>query len=158
VKREYIAIAQGVVTAGRTIETEIARHPVNRKKMAVQTKGKHAVTHFQVAEKFSHHTYVNVQLETGRTHQIRVHLAHVHYPLLGDPLYGGRFRIPTGVDPELGMMMRNFGRQALHARYLSFSHPKTRELCRFEAEIPKDFQRMLDALRTSNQGDDSKTR
>jgi 23S rRNA pseudouridine1911/1915/1917 synthase len=157
VKREYIAITQGVVTAGRTIETEIARHPVNRKKMAVQPKGKHAVTHFQVTEKFPHHTYINVQLETGRTHQIRVHLAHVHHPLLGDPLYGGRFRLPMGVDSELGTMLRNFGRQALHARYLSFSHPKTKEPCRFEAEIPRDFQRMLDALRASVQGDDSKT-
>jgi|TARA_B110000090_G_scaffold209089_1_gene264610 23S rRNA pseudouridine1911/1915/1917 synthase len=157
VKREYIAITQGVVTAGRTVETEIARHPVNRKKMAVQIKGKHAITHFQVAEKFSHHTFVKVQLETGRTHQIRVHLAHVHYPLLGDPLYGGRFRLPMGVDAELGTMMRNFGRQALHARYLSFAHPTTKEPCRFEAKIPKDFQRMLDALRASIPDDDSKT-
>jgi 23S rRNA pseudouridine1911/1915/1917 synthase len=158
VKREYIAITQGVVTAGRTIETEIARHPVNRKKMAVQVKGKHAITHFQVAEKFSHHTFVKVQLETGRTHQIRVHLAHIHYPLLGDPLYGGRFRLPMGVAPELGEMMRNFGRQALHARYLSFDHPKTKEPCRFEAEIPKDFEKMLGGLRASIQGDNSKTR
>ncbi len=158
VKREYIAIAQGVVTAGRTIETEIARHPVNRKKMAVQVKGKHAITHFQVAEKFSHHTFVKVQLETGRTHQIRVHLAHIHYPLLGDPLYGGRFRLPMGVAPELGEMMRNFGRQALHARYLSFDHPKTKVPCRFEAEIPKDFEKMLGGLRASIQGDNSKTR
>lgn len=149
VKREYIAITQGVVTAGRTIETEIARHPVNRKKMAVQDQGKHAITHFQVAEKFPHHTYVRVQLETGRTHQIRVHLAHIHYPLLGDGLYGGRFRLPMGVDPELGEMMRSFGRQALHARYLSFDHPKTKQPCRFEAPIPQDFQRMLDALRAS---------
>lgn len=157
VKREYIAITQGVVTAGRTIETEIARHPVNRKKMAVQNQGKHAITHFQVAEKFPHHTYVNVQLETGRTHQIRVHLSHIHYPLLGDALYGGRFRLPMGVGPELGEMMRSFGRQALHARYLSFDHPKTKEPCRFEAVIPKDFQEMLDALRASIKAGDSKT-
>ena len=149
VKREYIAITQGVVTAGRTIETEIARHPVNRKKMSVQSQGKHAITHFQVVQKFPHHTYVKVQLETGRTHQIRVHLAHIHYPLLGDALYGGRFRMPMGVDPELGEMMRSFGRQALHARYLSFDHPKTKELCRFEAAVPQDFQNMLDALRAS---------
>ena len=149
VKREYIAIAQGIVTAGRTIETEIARHPVNRKKMSVQDVGKHAITHFQVAEKFPHHTYVNVQLETGRTHQIRVHLAHIRYPLLGDALYGGRFRLPMGVEPELGEMMRSFGRQALHARYLSFDHPTTKEPCSFEAPIPQDFQNMLDALRAS---------
>jgi 23S rRNA pseudouridine1911/1915/1917 synthase len=149
VKREYIAITQGVVTAGRTIETNIARHPINRKKMSVQDHGKHAITHFQVVQKFPHHTYVKVQLETGRTHQIRVHLSHIHYPLLGDSQYGGRFRLPTGVDTELGDMMRNFGRQALHARYLSFAHPITKELCRFEAPIPTDFQNMLDALRAS---------
>ncbi|MFT5658567.1 MAG: 23S rRNA pseudouridine1911/1915/1917 synthase [Gammaproteobacteria bacterium] len=149
VKREYIAITQGVVTAGRTIETEMARHPVNRKKMSVQSHGKHAITHFQVAQKFPHHTYINVQLETGRTHQIRVHMAHIHYPLLGDALYGGRFRLPAGVDAELGEMMRNFGRQALHARYLSFDHPKTKQPCRFEAPIPEDFQNMLTALRAS---------
>lgn len=149
VKREYIAITQGVVTAGRTIETRIARHPVNRKKMSVQDQGKHAITHFQVVQKFPHHTYVKVQLETGRTHQIRVHLSYIHYPLLGDSLYGGRFRLPMGVEPELGEMMRSFGRQALHARYLSFDHPKTKQPCCFEAAIPRDFQSMLNALKVS---------
>ena len=150
VKREYIAITQGVVTAGRTIETFMARHPVNRKKMSVQEKGKHAVTHFQAAKKFPYHSLIDVQLETGRTHQIRVHLAHIKYPLLGDPLYGGRERIPSGIDVELAQIIRGFGRQALHARRLSFVHPQTGEDCQFEAEIPGDFQQLLDALERSS--------
>jgi len=146
VKREYIAITQGVVTAGRTIETEIARHPQNRKKMSVQKHGKLAVTHFQVVCKFPYHSLINVQLETGRTHQIRVHMAHINYPLLGDPVYGGRLRIPAGVSPELAEQLRNFKRQALHARRLSFKQPGYDDHCIFEAPVPQDFQTMLDAL------------
>ena len=146
VKREYLAITQGVVTAGRTIETEIARHPLNRKKMSVQAHGKSAVTHFQVAQKFPHHSLINVQLETGRTHQIRVHMAHIKHALLGDSLYAGRLRIPAGISEKLEQKLRTFKRQALHAQFLSFNHPKTDLPCRFEAEIPQDFQSMLDAL------------
>ena len=146
VKREYIAITQGLVTAGRTIETNMARHPVNRKKMAVSDKGKLAITHFQVAKKFEHHSLINVQLETGRTHQIRVHLAHIKYPLLGDPMYGGRERIPAGINPKLANIIHHFGRQALHARRLSFSHPESGEYCQFEAPIPDDLQALLNAL------------
>ena len=146
VKREYIAITQGVVTAGRTIETMMARHPVNRKKMSVQDDGKHAVTHFQVAKKFRFHSLIDVQLETGRTHQIRVHLAHIKYPLLGDPLYGGRERLPSAISAELAQLIRGFGRQALHARRLSFVHPQTAEDCQYEAPIPDDFQTLLDAI------------
>lgn len=146
VKREYIAITQGVVTAGRTIETGIDRHPVNRKKMAVSERGKQAITHFQVAKKFQHHSLIDVQLETGRTHQIRVHMAHIKYPLLGDPVYGGRERIPRGADENFAQAIRAFDRQALHARRLSFEHPASHELCQFEASIPTDFQQMLDAL------------
>lgn len=146
VKREYIAITQGVVTAGRTIETGIDRHPVNRKKMAVSERGKQAITHFQVVKKFKHHSLIDVQLETGRTHQIRVHMAHIKYPLLGDPVYGGRQRIPGGIDENLAQAIRAFDRQALHARRLSFEHPASHEMCQFEAIIPADFQQMLDAL------------
>ncbi len=146
VKREYIALTQGIVTAGRTIETGIARHPVERKKMSVQARGKLAITHFQVARKFPHHSLINVQLETGRTHQIRVHLAHIHYPLLGDPLYGGRQRIPAGITPALAGHIRAFKRQALHARALSFDHPASKQWCSFEAKIPDDFQQLLDVL------------
>ena len=146
VKREYIAITQGVVTAGRTIETGMDRHPVNRKKMAVSERGKLAITHFQVAQKFQHHSLINVQLETGRTHQIRVHLAHIKYPLLGDPVYGGRERIPAGIDRGLATCIHDFKRQALHARRLSFEHPASGEARQFEAAIPADFQDLLKAL------------
>ena len=146
VKREYIALAQGVVTAGRTIETGIGRHPQNRKKMAVLNGGKTAITHFQVARKFHHYTQVRLQLETGRTHQIRVHMAHINYALLGDTVYGGRARIPAGVDEALQQAIRGFKRQALHAERLSFEHPRSREMVSFEAPLPDDFQRLLGAL------------
>ncbi len=149
VKREYIAITQGVVTAGRTIETEIARHPQNRKKMSVQKHGKLAITHFQAVRKFPYHSLIDVQLETGRTHQIRVHMAHIKYPLLGDPVYGGRLRIPAGVSPELANQLRDFKRQALHARRLSFKQPGYDDHCSYEAPVPQDFQTMLDALGNS---------
>jgi 23S rRNA pseudouridine1911/1915/1917 synthase len=149
VKREYIAITQGVVTAGRTIEAGIARHPQNRKKMSVQKHGKTAITHFQVARKFAHHSLIDVQLETGRTHQIRVHMAYINYPLLGDPVYGGRPRIPAGINPQLASQLKEFRRQALHARRLSFRHPGSGEPVSFEAAIPQDFQIMLQALSES---------
>ena len=146
VKREYVAIAQGVITAGRSIETGIARHPRERKKMSVQTAGKPAVTHFQVRAKFAHYSQVALQLETGRTHQIRVHMAHIKHPLLGDPVYGGRQRLPSGLDDRLLPMIRGFGRQALHAEALEFIHPGSRQTMRFEAGLPDDMRRLLDAL------------
>ncbi|MFT5220298.1 MAG: 23S rRNA pseudouridine1911/1915/1917 synthase [Planctomycetota bacterium] len=146
VHREYIAIAMGVVTGGRTIETGIGRHPVKRKKMSVQDDGKLAITHFQVARKFKNYSLINVQLETGRTHQIRVHMAHIRHPLLGDPLYAGRLKIPAGADPVLLQHIQNFKRQALHARCLRFEHPASHELVSYEAPLPEDFQTMLDTL------------
>ncbi len=149
VKREYIAITRGVVTGGRTIETGISRHPQNRKKMSVQKHGKTAITHFQVARKFPHHSLIDVQLETGRTHQIRVHMAHINYPLLGDPVYGGRPGLPPGISSALADLLRGFKRQALHARRLSFKRPGSHEICSFEAPIPQDFQALLDALSES---------
>ena len=146
VKREYVALTQGVVTAGRSIETGIGRHPQNRKKMAVQNGGKTAITHFQVARKFGHYSLVKLQLETGRTHQIRVHMAHINYPLLGDTVYGGRARIPAGVDDALRQVIQGFKRQALHAERLSFEHPRSHEMVSFTAPLPDDFQRVLEAL------------
>ncbi|MGD2170962.1 MAG: 23S rRNA pseudouridine(1911/1915/1917) synthase RluD [Gammaproteobacteria bacterium] len=146
VKREYVAIAQGVVTAGRSIEAAIARHPQQRKKMSVQDRGKPAVTHFRVVRKFSHYSLLRLQLETGRTHQIRVHMAYINYPLLGDPVYGGRARVPAGVNRELIETIRGFRRQALHAEKLSFTHPSTREAVSFEAPLPADFRQLLAAL------------
>ena len=146
VKREYVALTQGVATAGRSIETGIGRHPQNRKKMAVLNGGKAAITHFQVARKFGHYSLVKLQLETGRTHQIRVHMAHINYPLLGDTAYGGRARIPAGVDDALRQVIQGFKRQALHAERLSFEHPRSHEMVSFVAPPPDDFRRLLDAL------------
>jgi 23S rRNA pseudouridine1911/1915/1917 synthase len=146
VKREYIAIVRGVVTAGRSVETHIGRHPHNRKKMAVVDNGKAAVTHFQVARKFTHHSLIKLQLETGRTHQIRVHMAHLQYPLIGDSVYGGRAHLPAKIDEAMMTMIRNFKRQALHAERLSFEHPASREMMSFEAPLPSDFSALLDAL------------
>lgn len=146
IKREYRAIAQGLITAGRTIDEPISRHPVDRKKMSVQEKGKPAVTHFRVQKKFRAHSLIEVQLETGRTHQIRVHLAHLRHPLLGDQTYAGRLALPKGITPALEQAIRSFKRQALHAYRLSFNHPVSGEPLSFEAELPEDFVAMLDSL------------
>ena len=146
VKREYLAIAQGVITAGCSIETGIGRHPRDRKKMSVRENGKRAVTHFKVLRKFGHYSLIQLQLETGRTHQIRVHMAHIKYPLLGDPVYGGRKRIPAGIDPRLARAIQGFGRQALHAERLSFIHPGSRQAVRFEAGLAPDLQVLLELL------------
>jgi len=146
VKREYVAIARGVVTAGRRVEANIGRHPQNRKKMAVVKGGKTAVTHFQVVRKFAQHSLIRLQLETGRTHQIRVHMAHLQYPLLGDSLYGGRARLPGGVDKALATLIQDFRRQALHAERLSFEHPGSHEMVSYEAPLPADFDALLEAL------------
>lgn len=146
VSREYVAVARGVITAGRTIETGIGRHPRQRKKMAVRADGKPAITHFQVARRFDHFTRVELQLETGRTHQIRVHMAHIHHPLIGDPDYGGRAQLAAGIAPELATLIRGFARQALHARRLRLLHPRSGEASEFEAPLPRDMQALLDAL------------
>ncbi|MCP4877160.1 MAG: 23S rRNA pseudouridine(1911/1915/1917) synthase RluD [Gammaproteobacteria bacterium] len=146
VKREYVALTMGVVTAGRSVETKIGRHSQNRKKMSVQAEGKLAITHFQVARKFAHFSLIELQLETGRTHQIRVHMAHLNYPLLGDPIYGGRVRIPAGVDDALKTVVQDFRRQALHAERLSFEHPTSHEMVCFEASMPGDFKHLLEVL------------
>ncbi len=146
VKREYVALTMGVVTAGRSVETKIGRHSQNRKKMSVQAEGKLAITHFQVARKFAHFSLIKLQLETGRTHQIRVHMAHLNYPLLGDPLYSGRVRIPAGVDDALKTVVQDFSRQALHAERLSFEHPTSHEMVCFEASMPGDFKHLLEVL------------
>ena len=151
VKREYLAIARGVITAGRTVDEPVGRHPVDRKRMSIQQSGKHAVTHFTVAERYRHHTLIDVQLETGRTHQIRVHMAHIRYPLLGDPVYGGRFSLPAGVSAELEQALRGFKRQALHARRLSFEHPLSGDALSFEAVIPDDMQNMIEVLKRDAQ-------
>ena len=148
VKREYVAVVRGLITAGRSIDEPIGRHPVDRKRMAVQRGGKPAITHFTVRERFRAHTLIDVQLETGRTHQIRVHLAHLRHPLVGDPVYGGRLMLPSGIDDALARTLHDFRRQALHARRLAFNHPVSGEPLEFDAPLPADLQRLIDQLRT----------
>jgi 23S rRNA pseudouridine1911/1915/1917 synthase len=146
VKREYRAVATGVMTAGGTVDQPIGRHPTHRTKMAVHPSGKPAVTHYRVIDKFRFHTYLKVSLETGRTHQIRVHMAHLRYPLVGDPVYAGRLQIPPKATPELETMLRKFRRQALHARKLGLNHPKSDEWMEWKVEPPEDMQELLAVL------------
>jgi 23S rRNA pseudouridine1911/1915/1917 synthase len=147
VSREYEAITVGVMTAGCTIDLPIGRHPTQRLKMAVlEEGGKEAITHVRVLEKFREHSRVRVMLETGRTHQIRVHLSYKNYPLLGDSVYGRRLMIPKSASPELAEALRSFKHQALHARRLSLTHPLTGEAMSWEAEIPADMANMIQML------------
>lgn len=146
-EREYHAIVTGVMTTGGTVDEPIGRHPIHRTRMAVVFNGKPAVTHYRVLERFRAHTYVKVKLETGRTHQIRVHLAHIRYPLVGDPVYSGRLRLPAGASEQLKDELRNFKRQALHARRLGLVHPGTGEWMEWEAPVPEDMESLLVVLR-----------
>ena len=147
VKREYVAVCQGVLSGGKTIDEPIGRHPSARTKMAVTPSGKPAITHFQVKERFGHHTAITVNLETGRTHQIRVHLAWYKHPLLGDPVYGGRLRVPKGASDELLSAIRGFARQALHAQSLRFMHPARDEEVTFTTPLPEDLSQLFSVLR-----------
>jgi 23S rRNA pseudouridine1911/1915/1917 synthase len=148
-KREYIAVVQGEVTAGRTIETEIGRHPRSRTKMAVIHNGKRACTHFRIGKRFKNHTLLNVQLDTGRTHQIRVHMAHIKHPVIGDKTYG-QLRLPKKASPPLIDTLRAFQRQALHAERLTLKHPTTGEMCEFTAPMPADLQHLIATLKTED--------
>ncbi|MGD8913541.1 MAG: 23S rRNA pseudouridine(1911/1915/1917) synthase RluD [Candidatus Thiodiazotropha sp.] len=146
VKREYLAIVQGEMIAGGTVDAPIGRHPVNRLRMTVHETGKHAVTHYRIEQRYPAHTLLRVRLETGRTHQIRVHMRHIRHPLLGDPLYGGRLRLPAGISDELAAAIKDFKRQALHATRLELRHPETAEHMAWEAPVPADMQRLIDLL------------
>jgi len=148
VKREYRAIVRGEMVAGGTVDAPIGRHPVQRVKQAVVPGGKAAVTHYRILERFAHHSYLRVNLETGRTHQIRVHMAHIRHALVGDPLYGGRLQIPAGASPEMQNALRRFRRQALHARRLGLTHPASGEWQEWEAAVPQDMAGLLEVLRT----------
>jgi 23S rRNA pseudouridine1911/1915/1917 synthase len=147
VKREYHAVCVGVMTGGGTVDAPIGRHPVDRIRMAVREGGREAVTHYRVEERFRGHTHVRCRLETGRTHQIRVHLAHIRHPLVGDPVYGGRLVVPAGAGEILVAALRAFRRQALHAARLQLVHPGSGEPVEFEAPLPADLAALLDALR-----------
>lgn len=147
VKREYCAVCIGTMTGGGTINEPIGRHPKQRKMMAVRALGgKPAITHYRLVTRFGHHTRIVVNLETGRTHQIRVHMAHRKYPLIGDPVYGGRPRIPKGASEELITTLRSFSRQALHAQALGLIHPDSGEAMRFECPLAEDIAGLIDVL------------
>jgi 23S rRNA pseudouridine1911/1915/1917 synthase len=146
VHREYEAICRGVMTAGGTIDAPIDRHPTERVRMAVREGGRDAVTHYRVIARFRANTHVRVQLETGRTHQIRVHLAHAGYPIVGDRVYGGRLTLPKGANEELRQALREFPRQALHAARLQFDHPVTGKPLECASPLPADMRGLLDLL------------
>ena len=149
VHRQYVAVVQGPMVAGNTVDAPIDRHPRDRIRMAVVKEGggREAITHYRVREKFRAHTVVECRLETGRTHQIRVHMAYVKHPLIGDPLYGGSFKLPKAATEELVAELRGFRRQALHAEKLSFVHPVSGETLSFESPLPADMTALIGTLR-----------
>lgn len=150
IEREYQAVAIGVMTAGGSVAAPIGRHPVDRKRMAVTPGGKPALTHYRVIQRFRSHTHLQVKLETGRTHQIRVHMAHLRHPLVGDPVYGGRLRLPPGASEHCIQVLRNFNRQALHAARLGLTHPVSGEWLEWRDELPADMAELLEVLRESD--------
>ena len=147
ISRSYLAVCNGVLTGGGKIDEPIGRHPTDRTRMSVQDGGREAVTHYRVLERYRAHTFIEVSLETGRTHQIRVHFAYRRHALAGDQTYGGRLALPKGATPGLIEALRSFRRQALHATRLEFRHPSSDDSVTVEAEPPEDFRLLLDALR-----------
>ena len=151
ITREYLAVTRGRMTAGGRVEEPIGRHPTDRKRYTVRESGKFAVTHYRVVQRFAHHTLVQLMLETGRTHQIRVHMAHIRYPLFGDPVYGGRFQMPPNCGAALEKELRSFKRQALHAAKLGLVHPVTEDYLEWEQPLPDDMVRLVKALAENEQ-------
>lgn len=147
VTREYEAVCLGRLTAGGTVDKPIGRHPTKRTNMAVNEFGRESVTHYRVIEKFRNHTHIRLRLETGRTHQIRVHMSHIRHPLVGDIQYGGRVQTPKGASEGFIQTIRGFRRQALHAAMLRFVHPITEEEMTFEAPLPEDFVGLLTEMK-----------
>ncbi|WP_104488036.1 23S rRNA pseudouridine(1911/1915/1917) synthase RluD [Acinetobacter indicus] len=150
VYRIYDVVVYGNIIAGGTIDEPIKRHPVDRIKMTVLPGGKDAVTHYNVKERFQHFTRVQARLETGRTHQIRVHFSYIGHSLIGDPVYMPRVRVPAGASELLNETLRGFKRQALHAAKLGLVHPRTKQDMMFEAPWPEDFSQLVDVLRSEN--------
>ncbi|MDX1497288.1 MAG: 23S rRNA pseudouridine(1911/1915/1917) synthase RluD, partial [Salinisphaeraceae bacterium] len=149
IRREYEAIVYGVLTAGGHVQTLMGRHPRDRKRMAVvQGGGREALTHYRVIKRYRAHTHLRLKLETGRTHQIRVHMQHIRHPIVGDSVYGGRLRLPAGASDGLRESLQGFKRQALHARRLGLLHPGHGEAMQWDAPLPDDMQSLLDALQT----------
>jgi 23S rRNA pseudouridine1911/1915/1917 synthase len=147
VHRQYLAVVYGRIIAGGTIDAPIGRHPRDRLKQAIRDDGREAITHYRVRERFRALTLVECRLETGRTHQIRVHLAHARHPLVGDAVYGGGLRLPKGASAELVEALRGFRRQALHAERLEFAHPADGRTIAVEADMPSDMAALVEALR-----------
>ena len=147
VHRQYLAIVVGALVSGGTANAPIDRHPRDRLRMAVREDGKDAITHFRLRERYRNHTALECRLETGRTHQIRVHMNHLKHPIGGDPLYGGSFKLPKGASDEFIAALRGFKRQALHAEVLAFAHPVTGEAIRCEAPVPADMHALMALLR-----------
>jgi 23S rRNA pseudouridine1911/1915/1917 synthase len=150
IHREYTAVTKGRMISGGTIDEPIGRHPTERKMFAVRESGKEAVTHYRVLERFTRHTLIQVKLETGRTHQIRVHMAHVRFPLVGDPMYGGRFQMPADCSEGLKEALKTFKRQALHAGKLGLEHPLDHEYYEWEQPLPEDMLNLINALRAND--------
>lgn len=145
--REYDAVTLDKMTTGGKVDAQIGRHPKDRKRQAVVVSGgKPAVTHYRVVQRFRAHTHVRCKLETGRTHQIRVHLSHIKHPLVGDPLYGGRLKLPAGASEEVKLFLRQFPRQALHARSLTLVHPESGKTMSWTVPLPEDFEMLLTLL------------
>ena len=147
VNREYNAIVYNHMIAGGTIDSPIGRDSKNRVKQAINENGREAITHYRVIEKFNDFTLIKVNLETGRTHQIRVHMSSINYPLIGDSMYGGKLRFPRGASEEFKVVLKAFDRQALHAKKLGFIHPTTGKQVNFKVDLPSDMQGFLQALR-----------
>ena len=147
VERQYECLVYGHLIAGKTIEQPIGRNPRNRLQMAVVANGKEAVTHVKVQKKFTDFSLLDVFLETGRTHQIRVHMNYAKHPIVGDPMYGSRLRLPKGCSAELKQILQLFKRQALHAKRLSLRHPSSKRQIEWQVERPNDFQHLIDTIK-----------
>ena len=147
VTREYQAVVFGLLTGGGKVDQPIGRHPNDRIKMAVREGGREAVTHYRLLERFREHSHVKVQLETGRTHQIRVHMSHLRHPIVGDRVYAGRHRVPAGARQALLDYLQHFKRQALHAWQLSFVHPGSGDNVSYQAPLPDDMLQLINLLK-----------
>ena len=158
VHRQYLAVVVGALVSGGTAAAAIDRHPRDRVRMAVREDGRDAVTHYRLRERFRAHTLLECRLETGRTHQIRVHMAHIKHPIVGDPVYGGSLKLPRGATDALIAALRGFRRQALHAETLEFAHPATGQPLRVSAPVPADMRQLLDALRDDSREAAAKAR